>query len=47
MGGYHTKKLEWVVDGLPPGVDPNKGPFDLTFTVLEGQRAYEVTTRLD
>ena len=29
------------------GVDPNKGPFNLTFTVIEGERAYEVTTRLD
>jgi DsbC/DsbD-like thiol-disulfide interchange protein len=34
------------LDGLPPGVDP-KGPFALTFTVVEGDRAVEVTTRLD
>lgn len=34
------------LDGLPPGVDP-KGHFDLTFTVIEGDRAIEVKTRLD
>lgn len=34
------------LDGLPPGLSP-KGPFDLTFTVVEGGRAYQVTTRLD
>lgn len=34
------------LDGLPPGVDP-KGPFELTFTVVEGDRATEVTTHLD
>ncbi len=34
------------LDGLPPGVDP-KGPFYLTFTVVEGDRAIEVTTHLD
>lgn len=41
------RHFSFDLDGLPPGVDPNKGPFDLTFTVLKGQRAYEVTTRLD
>jgi len=41
------RHFSFVLDGLPPGADPNKGPFDLTFTVEEGQRAYEVTTRLD
>ena len=41
------RHFSFQLDGLPPGVDPNKGPFDLTFTVVEGQRAYEVTTRLD
>jgi DsbC/DsbD-like thiol-disulfide interchange protein len=41
------RRFSFELDGLPPGVDPNKGPFDLTFTVVEGQRAYEVTTRLD
>ena len=34
------------LDGLPPGVDP-KAPFELTFTVVEGDRAVEVKTRLD
>ncbi|HZP68608.1 MAG TPA: protein-disulfide reductase DsbD domain-containing protein [Pseudolabrys sp.] len=34
------------LDGLPPGTDP-KGPFDLTFTVVTGERALEVKTRLD
>lgn len=34
------------LDGLPPGVDP-KAPFALTFTVVEGDRAYEITTHLD
>jgi DsbC/DsbD-like thiol-disulfide interchange protein len=34
------------LDGLPPGVDP-KAPFELTFTVIEGDRAIEVKTHLD
>ena len=34
------------LDGLPAGVDP-KGRFELTFTVTEGDRAFEVTTSLD
>jgi DsbC/DsbD-like thiol-disulfide interchange protein len=34
------------LDGLPPGVDP-KGPFDLTFTLVGGDRPLEVKTRLD
>lgn len=34
------------LDGLPPGVDP-KGRFELTFTVVEGERAIEVKTHLD
>ena len=33
-------------DGLPPGVDP-KGPFELTFTVVQGDRAIETKTHLD
>jgi len=41
------RHFSFELDGLPPGVDPNKGPFNLTFTVVEGQRAYEVSTRLD
>ncbi len=34
------------LDGLPPGVDP-KAPFELTFTVVEGDSAVEVKTHLD
>jgi DsbC/DsbD-like thiol-disulfide interchange protein len=34
------------LDGLPPGVDP-KGHFELTFTLVEGDRAIEVKTHLD
>jgi DsbC/DsbD-like thiol-disulfide interchange protein len=34
------------LDGLPPGVDP-KGRFELTFTVIEGDKAVEVKTHLD
>lgn len=41
------RHFSFELDGLPPGVDPNKGPFNLTFTVVLGQQAYEVTTRLD
>jgi DsbC/DsbD-like thiol-disulfide interchange protein len=41
------RHFSFQLDGLPPGIDPNKGPFNLTFTVVEGQHAYEVTARLD
>jgi DsbC/DsbD-like thiol-disulfide interchange protein len=34
------------LDGLPPGTDP-KGQFELTFTVVTGERAVEVKSRLD
>ena len=34
------------LDGLPPGVDP-KGRFELTFTVVRGERAVEIKTHLD
>lgn len=34
------------LDGLPPGANP-KAPYDITFTVVEGERAYEATARLD
>jgi DsbC/DsbD-like thiol-disulfide interchange protein len=40
------RQFGFALDGLPPGVDP-KGQFDLTFTVVEGARAIEVTTHLD
>ena len=36
----------FILDGLPPGVDP-KAHFELTFTVVEGERAIEVKTYLD
>jgi DsbC/DsbD-like thiol-disulfide interchange protein len=42
--GHRQFRVE--LDGLPPGVDP-KGQFELTFTVVEGDRAIEVTTHLD
>ncbi len=41
-----TRHFGFELDGLPPGVDP-KAAFDLTFTVVEGERAIEVTTHLD
>ena len=34
------------LDGLPPGVDP-KGSYELTFTIVQGDRATEVKTHLD
>jgi DsbC/DsbD-like thiol-disulfide interchange protein len=39
-------RFTFELDGLPPGVDP-KGNFDLTFTVVTGERALEVKTHLD
>jgi DsbC/DsbD-like thiol-disulfide interchange protein len=38
--------FSFALDGLPPGVDP-KGPFDLTFTLVGGDRPLEVKTHLD
>lgn len=40
------QQFGFELDGLPPGVDP-KAPLELTFTVAEGDRAYEVRARLD
>lgn len=40
------RAFTFALDGLPPGTDPAK-PVELTFTVVEGSRAFEVTTRLD
>lgn len=40
------RQFGFALDGLPPGVDP-KGQFELTFTVVEGDRALEVRTHLD
>lgn len=39
-------QFNFELDGLPPGVDP-KGQFDLTFTIVTGERAVEVKTHLD
>ena len=39
-------QFSFELDGLPPGTDP-KSPLDLTFTVVTGDRALEVKTRLD
>jgi DsbC/DsbD-like thiol-disulfide interchange protein len=36
----------FALDGLPPGVDP-KGPLQLTFTIVGGDRPIETTTHLD
>jgi DsbC/DsbD-like thiol-disulfide interchange protein len=41
-----VRHFGFELDGLPPGVDP-KSAFDLTFTIVEGDRAIEVTTHLD
>jgi len=39
-------QFNFELDGSPPGTDP-KGPVDLTFTVVTGDRAVEVKSRLD
>ncbi|HET9715587.1 MAG TPA: protein-disulfide reductase DsbD domain-containing protein [Pseudolabrys sp.] len=39
-------RFQFQLDGLPPGVDPNRAT-DLVFTVVTGDRAAEVKTRLD
>jgi len=40
------RQFGFELDGLPPGVGP-KGQFDLTFTIVEGGRAFEAVTHLD
>jgi DsbC/DsbD-like thiol-disulfide interchange protein len=40
------RQFGFELDGLPPGVDP-KGHFELTFTIIAGDRPLEVKTRLD
>ena len=40
------RQFSFDLDGMPPGVDP-KSPVDLTFTVVTGDRAVEVKSRLD
>ena len=39
-------QFSFELDGSPPGTDP-KGQVDLTFTVVTGDRAVEVRSRLD
>jgi len=38
--------FSFELDGIPPGVDP-KGPFELTFTIVRGDKPIEVKSRLD
>jgi hypothetical protein len=40
------RHFSFELDGLPPGASPT-GSYDLTFTIVEGGRAMEVTTHLD
>jgi DsbC/DsbD-like thiol-disulfide interchange protein len=40
------QQFGFLLDGLPPGVDP-KGHFELTFTIVEDGRPIQVTTHLD
>jgi DsbC/DsbD-like thiol-disulfide interchange protein len=40
------RQFDFALDGLPLGVDP-KGHFELTFTVVDGERAIEVKSHLD
>jgi DsbC/DsbD-like thiol-disulfide interchange protein len=40
------RQFGFELDGLPPGVS-SKGSFDLTFTIVEGDRALEVKSHLD
>ncbi len=40
------RRFSFLLDGLPPGVSP-KAPVELTFTVIEGKRAFETRAHLD
>jgi DsbC/DsbD-like thiol-disulfide interchange protein len=40
------RAFSFKLEGQPPGASV-KGPLDLTFTIVQGARAIEVTTRLD
>lgn len=40
------RQFRFQLDGLPPGVSP-KAPAELTFTVVEGKRAFETKAHLD
>jgi DsbC/DsbD-like thiol-disulfide interchange protein len=39
-------RYSFALDGLPPGTDP-KAPLDLTFTIVNGDKAIETKTHLD
>jgi hypothetical protein len=39
-------QFSFELDGSPPGTDPT-GQIDLTFTIVAGERAFEVKSRLD
>ena len=41
-----TRRFTFALDGLPPDVKPT-APAELTFTVLEGGKAYETKAHLD
>lgn len=43
---HGRQQFAFRLDGLPPGTDP-KGDFELTFTVIEGDQAYETKAHLD
>jgi DsbC/DsbD-like thiol-disulfide interchange protein len=40
------QRFSFTLDGLPPGVKP-QAPVDLTFTAVEGDRAYQTKVHLD
>jgi DsbC/DsbD-like thiol-disulfide interchange protein len=40
------RQFSFILDGLPPGVSP-KAPAELTFTVVEGDQAFETKAHLD
>jgi DsbC/DsbD-like thiol-disulfide interchange protein len=40
------QRFSFTLDGLPPGVKP-QAPADLTFTAVEGDRAYQTKVHLD
>jgi DsbC/DsbD-like thiol-disulfide interchange protein len=41
-----ARRFTFALDGLPPGVKPT-APAELTFTVVEGDKAYETKAHLD
>ena len=40
------RRFSFLLDGLPPGVSP-QAPVELTFTVVEGSKAFETKAHLD